>query len=254
MKLVILGSSSGLASAHRASSSYLFDLGDEGVLIDCGDGATRNFLAAGYRPEWVRELLISHTHADHVCGLSYFVQQRYLSGTSEPLRIHCPDDAIDAFKAILNLGYLFPERLPFTIDYEPLVKGQTITRGGITISPYPTSHLASMTDFAATHGYPNRGECFAMHVKAGKTAILYSADLGSLDDLNAIKGTIDWLLIESTHVALDQLWPWAEDRGVRRIILTHIADDFDPQSITGAGKFTSAEVMLAEDRMVLVIP
>lgn len=250
-RLIILGSSSGKASAHRAGSSYLLDLGSHGVLIDCGDGATRNFLQAGYAPEWVDHILISHTHADHAAGLPYFMQQRYLPGTKNPLTIHCPGEAAGPLNAIFNFGYLFKDRLPFPIEYKPLIERWPLDLDGAQVTAYPTTHLAGLRAHAERLGLPNRGECFAMRVQVGDRVILYSADLGSLNDLDAIPTPIDWLLVETTHVPLERLWPWAESRRIRRIVLTHLADDFDFDVVAHARPTTAAEILIAEDGTAL---
>ena len=251
VRLLILGSSAGRASAHRAASCYLVDLGEFGVMIDCGDGATRNFLAAGYQPEWVSHILISHTHADHVCGLPYFIQQRYLARTENPLTICCPREAIAPLKQLLIFGHLYPESMPFETVFVPIQPRHAWSIGGAVFAAYPTSHLAPQRAFAAEHGYPDPGECFAFRMQLAGKSLLYSADLGSLDDLNVITHAIDWLLIETSHVDLKMLRPWAEERGIKRIILTHLSDDFDMSQLALPAKYTSAEIIVAKDGMAL---
>jgi len=252
-KLVILGSSSGSGSAQRSPSAYLLDLGERGVLIDCGDGAATRFLAAGYEPDWVSDIFISHTHADHVGGLSYFVQLRYQTETRSSLTIHCPSEAIEPLQAIFSFGYLFPERLPFAVQYNALAAGGSCASADFTVTPYPTSHLAPHARVAAEHGYPNRGECFAFHIAVAGRTILYSADIGALSDLDQVPRPIDWLLVETTHIDTDELWAWAAARDIKRIILTHIADDFDPGVVAAAPKYTTAGIVIAEDGMILPI-
>ncbi len=249
--LLILGSSSGLASAHRASSSYLLDLDTQGIMIDCGDGATRNFLAAGYRAEWVSEIVVSHTHADHICGLPYFVQQRHLAKSSKPLTIYCAPEGIDALKNLLVLGHLYPEWLPFDIRWVPITPRTPWDTCGIQLTAFPTSHLSRQRIFAPEHGYPDPGDCYAFHVDINGRSLVYSSDLGSLNDLNSVPQPIDWLLIETTHVPLDELWPWAETHRVKRIILTHLSDEFDEAQIALAGKFPSISAVVAHDLMLI---
>ena len=253
MRLLILGSSSGLASKAREASCYLLDCGDHGIFFDIGDGATRNFLAAGFAPEWVSHIVITHTHADHLGGLWYFLQQRYLSGTRLPLVIQCPGEAVGPIKAVFNLGYMFKDKLPFRIEYIPHVERHPTLVGALRVTPYPTSHLSEAGRYAEEKGLPNRGECYAQRIEAGKTTILYSADLGRLDDLDIVPTPIDWLLIESTHTPLERLWPWAEERKIKRIILTHIADAFDLSNVALGKESTSAEILIAADGMSLDI-
>lgn len=250
-RLIILGSSSGLASAHRASSSYLLDLNTQGIMIDCGDGATRNFLAAGYRAEWVSHIVVSHTHADHVCGLPYFVQQRHLAKTSQPLTIHCAPESIGALRDLLVLGHLYPEWLPFDIHWMPIMSHTPWDSCGLRLTAFPTTHLNRQRIFAREHGYPDPGDCYAFHIDISGRSLVYSSDLGNLIDLDPVPQPIDWLLIETTHVPLDELWPWAEAHRVERVILTHLSDEFDDAQIALTGRFSSNSAVVAHDLMLI---
>jgi len=250
-RLIILGSSAGRASAHRAASSYLLDLGSHGVLIDCGDGATRNFLRAGFLPEWVEKIVITHTHADHVAGVPYFLQQRYLVGTDRPLTVHCPEDAIGPLKDVLDFSHLFAERMPFPLYFESLLAGRSLDCDGARVTPYPTTHLEGNSAWRENHGFLGNNECFAVRIEINGRVIVYSSDLGALADLDMIPLPIDWLLVETSHIALDELWPWVEERRVKRVILTHLSDDFDVAAVASARPGTKAEILLAEDGMTL---
>jgi ribonuclease Z len=249
-RITILGSASGQSSGGRAGSSYLIDLGERGILFDCGDGATRNFLSMGYKPDWVSDIFVSHTHADHLSGLTFFVLQRFLSKTDAPMTIHCSGEVIESIRQSIEIGYLYMERLPFELSFHALKKGEAWQSDGIRVTPYPTTHLDPMREYASKHGLRFNGDCHAFRIEIGGRTLVYSADLGSLDDLKVIPGTIDILLVETTHVDLDGLWSWAEERGIGKIILTHIGDDFDPEVAAIAPKYTSADVLLAEDCQV----
>lgn len=222
-------------------------------MFDVGDGATRNFLAHGYKADWISNIVITHTHADHVGGLGYFLQQRYLTGTELPLTIHCPGEAVGPIKAIFNFGYMFKDKLPFKIEYKPHVERYPTLIGGLRVTPYPTTHLIAMRSLAEEKGLPNRGECFAMRIEAGERTIVYSADIGSINDLDIVPAPVDWLLVESTHVPLDRLWPWVEVRKIKRVIITHIADSFDIADAALGKSQTSAEFIVAEDGLSLDI-
>lgn len=250
-QLILLGTGSGKATSERASSSYLLDLGDHGVLLDIGDGATRNFLAAGYSPEWVSDIVLTHPHADHICGFGYFIQQRHLSRTDQPLMIHAVPQLHVMLEEIIEFGMLYPDRMTFAYTFRALAPGRTTDLGGATIQPFPTTHQKEMRAHALATGRRDPGDTMALLVKTGDVSLLYSADLGALNDLDSSPGRFDWLLIETTHVSLNQLWTWAEAKGVRRIILTHIGADFDPAAVHEAPKYTSADVIVARDGLGL---
>jgi glyoxylase-like metal-dependent hydrolase (beta-lactamase superfamily II) len=73
-----------LAKAHvgdkvpTSVNAFLIDTGRKRILIDAGSGALlgptlgqvkQNLQAAGYKPDQINEVLITHLHADHVGGL-----------------------------------------------------------------------------------------------------------------------------------------------------------------------------------------
>lgn len=60
-----------------AVNAYVVDTGTDVILIDCGTGdlfgptlgqMTRNLTAAGYAPEAVTQILVTHLHPDHIGG------------------------------------------------------------------------------------------------------------------------------------------------------------------------------------------
>jgi glyoxylase-like metal-dependent hydrolase (beta-lactamase superfamily II) len=89
-------------------NAYLVNTGDKLVLIDTGAGAlfgptlgnlTKNLRAAGYRPEQVDEVYISHMHPDHVGGLMAGGKRAFPNAT---VRIDQHDTAFWLSKANLD--------------------------------------------------------------------------------------------------------------------------------------------------------
>ena len=85
-KVVVLGSQGGqqitqLTGANvRCGTSVLIDVGGELTVIDCGCGSLHRLAEAGYDVNQVRNLLLSHCHADHVADLGSFATFAWSSG------------------------------------------------------------------------------------------------------------------------------------------------------------------------------
>jgi hypothetical protein len=164
--------------------------------------------------------------------------------------IHCAEDAIQPLKDILDFNHLFAERLPFPLYVESLLPGKSADCDGARLTPCPTTHLEGTREWREDHGFFANNNCFAIRIETRTRAIVYSSDLGALADLDAVPLPIDWLLVETSHVPLTNLWPWVEARRIRRVILTHLSDDFDEGAVSSGQDACGAEILIAADGMI----
>lgn len=70
MKLTLLGTGSPNANPQRRGSSQVIESGGELILIDCGATVAHRLVEAGYARRPIRQLAITHLHADHITGLA----------------------------------------------------------------------------------------------------------------------------------------------------------------------------------------
>ena len=117
----VLGTSSGLPVADKATSGYLLKTDNSLTLIDCGGGVTQSFLKRGFDPLHVDKIIISHTHSDHVCELTLFLQLIYLHKRTNPLDIYLPEEFIEPFQNYLNAVYLLQEKMTFKINFKSII-------------------------------------------------------------------------------------------------------------------------------------
>ena len=88
--LTALGTSAALPTKKRSCSSYFLQIGNERILIDCGEGAQRqlnSYVPNGFR---INRIFISHSHADHILGLPGLLLSMSLNGRQKELKIHLP--------------------------------------------------------------------------------------------------------------------------------------------------------------------
>jgi len=68
-EIAFLGTSAAVPSAERGLPALLVDHGPRRFLVDCGEGTQRQLLRGGLGFRRLREVLLTHGHADHVLGL-----------------------------------------------------------------------------------------------------------------------------------------------------------------------------------------
>lgn len=72
-RAILLGTGAGKADPNRFSPSNLIWLGDEPVLVDCGNGALLRLREAGVYPGDVRRVFFTHLHYDHYADYPYLM-------------------------------------------------------------------------------------------------------------------------------------------------------------------------------------
>ena len=69
LDVVFLGTSASAPTAQRATSALLVRRGGERLLIECGEGTQRQLLRSNVGLVDLREVFLTHYHADHYLGL-----------------------------------------------------------------------------------------------------------------------------------------------------------------------------------------
>ena len=69
MKLTILGSGNSLPNKDRNAPGYLLEADNKLIMLDAGEGTKRQIVKAGYDLFRLTDILITHTHVDHVAEL-----------------------------------------------------------------------------------------------------------------------------------------------------------------------------------------
>lgn len=220
----MLGSSSGFPQANRATSGYLLMTGDSLSLIDCGGGVTSSFLRRGFDPLSVDRIFVSHTHSDHVCELPLFLQLLYLSGRQDKITLFLPEEFVDPFRAYLPALYLIEKKLSFEIEfvgYQPGVVYDDLFK----LSAIANKHLQSYAGLISELGLPNRMQCHCFSIEVGGSKIFYSADISSFEEVVPYLTDQKVVLIETTHIDLNDLFNHAAQSKVEKFVLTHLGTE-----------------------------
>ncbi|HSB37445.1 MAG TPA: MBL fold metallo-hydrolase, partial [Gaiellaceae bacterium] len=126
LDLVFFGTSGSVPTATRAPSALLLRRGGERLLFDCGEGTQRQMLRSSVGLIELREVFVSHFHADHYLGLPGMLKTFALRDRDLPLTVYGPPGLRDLFGA---LGRVFG-RLTYPLELVELRPGEALRRHG----------------------------------------------------------------------------------------------------------------------------
>ena len=227
MELTILGKSPAWTDAGGACSGYLVTEGDDGFLLDCGNGTFGKLRARrDYRD--IDAVVISHLHGDHLLDLVPFAYALTVgpdAGSLPSPKLLAPVGASDFFRRLA--GTWGDEDLIATaFDLEEYEPGARLAVGAVAIHPHPVPH------FGPTHA-------IEMVAPSGGR-IVFGADGRYSNRLIAAASGADVLIAEATlvepedapperrgHMSAEEAGRLASEAGVERLVLTHISDELD---------------------------
>lgn len=279
MKAVLLGTAGGpRIHLHRCCPSQVVRVGEHTILVDCGDGTTRQLVAAGISLKDIRNVFITHLHSDHISGLGSLLTTAWLTGMSEQIVVWGPPplrsivDGLMAANEWENYHRVRAEgRIPLSdlvavreIDTAQVVKlsGSIIVRAGIV--EHPPCELA----FAYRVDSPHRSITISGDTapSEGLIKLAYKTDvlvhevmhLGAMrQTLGALHGAPDLAnLLETCHTPHTEVGGIATSARVGTLVLSHLVPaDYgvvsDEEWLTVPRETFTGKVILGQDQIEL---
>jgi ribonuclease Z len=244
MKAMLLGTGAGRADPERFSPSNLVWLGQEPVLVDCGNGALLRMRQAGVYPASIRRVFLTHLHYDHYADLPYLAIEPLIGEAAYDrgrLQVYGPpgttrlvrdfertyDVEIDSY-AYLE-GYERTRDLVRS-DVVEIHEGWSLELDGWRISAAQVDHgLVKIPSFAYRFDAPDG------------SSLVFSGDTVPCDGIVRLARGVDVLVYESTlpehevELRKERGFAWwihstprhagrvASDAAVGRLVLNHFA-------------------------------
>lgn len=104
MKVTFFGIGSATPHLERHSSACLVTIGNESILIDCGEGTQYRLLENKVKQSRISTICISHLHGDHYFGLVGLLSSWNLSQRKQSLTIFGPKNLEQIIKLQLESG------------------------------------------------------------------------------------------------------------------------------------------------------
>jgi len=144
LDLVFLGTSGSMPTAQRAPAAMLLRRGGERMLFDCAEGTQRQLLRSNVGLIELREIFLTHYHADHYLGLPGMLKTFALRGREIPITIYGPPGLRDLFDAMRRIF----GRLTYTVELKELRPGDELLREDYRLITFAVAHGVSAVGYA----------------------------------------------------------------------------------------------------------
>lgn len=190
MKVTCLGSGNAYSDdvPNRNRSCYL--IGDS-TLLDCNPEILNALKFSGNKPENVKDVFISHFHADHVFGLAWLLNE-YISRNprDEDLNIIGPEGLEDYIEDLYEKAYSKSviEHSDFDINFYEVIPDREYSLEALSFIPYEMSHS---NDRITALGY----KIFL----GGEDKVLgYTGDTGPTKSIKKLMRDVDLFIVDCT--------------------------------------------------------
>jgi ribonuclease Z len=144
LDLVFLGTSGSMPTAQRAPTAILVRRGGERLLVDCAEGTQRQLLRSNVGLIELREVFLTHYHADHYLGLPGMLKTFALRGREVPITIYGPPGLNELFGALRRIF----GKLTYPYELVELRPGDILQRRGYRLETFPVDHGVSALGYA----------------------------------------------------------------------------------------------------------
>jgi ribonuclease Z len=153
LDIVFFGTSGSVPTSRRNPSSLLLRRGGERLLFDCAEGTQRQMLRSAVGLIELREVFLTHYHADHYLGLPGMLKTFALRGRELPIKVYGPAGLLDLFGALRRIF----GKLTYDLELEELRPGDVVERGDYDLATFPVGHGVSSVGYALIeHPRPGR--------------------------------------------------------------------------------------------------
>lgn len=136
LRIVFLGTSSARPTVSRNTSALAVQREGDLYLFDCGEGTQRQMMRFGVGFT-VRDIYLTHLHADHYLGTIGLLRTMSLQGREEPMRIFCPPGGVEFLETAVGLEM---EELPFELEILALEPRAAVRHDGYAITAFRADH------------------------------------------------------------------------------------------------------------------
>ncbi len=134
--LRFLGTSAARPTIERGVTALAVIREGETLLFDCGEGTQRQMMRYGVS-FGLDDIFFTHTHGDHILGLTGLLRTMALQGRTEALRLWSPRGSGNTLRQCITLG---GDRLTYPVTVTEIEAGSALQRKDYQILTFPVDH------------------------------------------------------------------------------------------------------------------
>jgi ribonuclease Z len=217
LRMTLLGVGTGVPDADRENTHMVWESPDGLLLVDAGGSTYQRLLRANLDPLRLRDMVITHSHTDHINGIPGLMFSLKLVGYQERLRIYGNQSTLELVQTILAAFQM--EEYQASADWIVVEAGQELPIG---------SRHYRVQSAPTTHSRP----CLALRFETtnGKRSLVYSADTEPCPEVQQLAEGAMVLIHEATtpepfagHTSPRQAGQVAAQAGAERLVLVHFS-------------------------------
>lgn len=145
MRLELLTSSFGSEGAPSQLQHLSCIVIDDVVAFDAGSLA---FSCSDRQRDQIRDVIISHSHLDHIAGLPLFLDDLF-STLTEPVRVHAKAEVIEVLERDVFNWSIYPKFSELSnangpvLEYRPFLAGNPFNIKHLRFTPIDVNHMVS---------------------------------------------------------------------------------------------------------------
>jgi len=257
-KITLLGTGTPAPSLSRQGSGYLFEVGDDLIVMDHGPGAHHRLLESGHRAVDVNHAFFTHLHYDHCMDYARLVLQRWDQGADKipDLHVYGPAPIARMTDLLFSPDGVYGPDIRARIEHQSSID-QFTARGGKAPRNRPAPRVREIkpgdviqgngwkvTVGQAHHVQPYL-ECLAFRLDAPDGSVCYTGDSGAHDDIVELARGCDVLIHMNHYFSGTAPSPayraacgnhkdnalTAKRAGVKTLVLTHLHGQIDQPRI-----------------------
>lgn len=223
-RIRVLGCGDAFGSGGRFQTAFLFELGDERILVDCGTTTLVACHRAGIDPACIDAVLISHLHGDHFGGLPFLIlDQHFRARRRRALTLLGPPGVADRLRVLMQASFPGAEAI---VPGFPL-EIREIEPGG------PPQPLLSAEVSAVEVDHPSGAPSLGFRIAGAGRVVAYSGDTRWTDQLVDLCHGSDLCICEcyafspgvEAHMNYETLEKHRPSLGAGRVVLTHLGPE-----------------------------